>query len=143
MFLRLIGTVWNDRDEGDLRGSQREGDVCISGQAKPKSSAAVLHTTSGLKMAVNASERDCMCLFACGFSSYQFIQSKAQAAVFVQDEEAPLPFLTSRHSKQNHCSSLFFTTEKLHVCVSPGRTLDRCIGLSKSVPSGAKHSQPP
>ncbi len=36
--------------EWDLRGSQREGDVCIRGQAKPKSSAVGLHTTSGLKM---------------------------------------------------------------------------------------------
>lgn len=74
--------------------------------------------------------------------SYQFVQSEAQAAVFIQDEEAPLPFLTRRHSRQNQRGHLLLTTES-HVRVSAGRTLDRCIGLSKSVPSGAKHSQPP
>lgn len=108
------------RVEWDLRGSQREGDVSIRGQAKPKSSAVVLHTTSGLKMpawsqhAVNAPEQDSPFIFLLKFdvccsvavSSYQFIQGEAQAAVFIQDEEAPLPFLTSRHSKQqNHYSS--------------------------------------
>ena len=34
--------------------------------------------------------------------SYQFVQGIAQAAVFIQDEEAPLPFLTTKHREQSH-----------------------------------------
>lgn len=97
------------KTERDLRGSQREGDVCIRGQAKPKSSAVVLHTTSGLKMpalsqhTVNADAcTEQALLYTVFLFSYQFIQGEAKAAIFIQDEKATLPFLTLKHNKQNH-----------------------------------------
>lgn len=101
-------------------------------------------------------------------SAYRFIQSKAQAAVFVEDEKAPLPFLQKQtdqsalsqnyynqplymFSNKQHCLSKktkqakqsVRETENGSYLVYKQLTRDLCIGLSKSVPSGAKHSQPP
>lgn len=77
-------------------------------------------------------------------SSYQFIQSEAQAAVFVQDEEAPLPFLTSRHSKQqNHYSSYKKPQQRNVKCMwmfhqdLPWTAASDCQNLSPAEPNTA------
>lgn len=122
-------------------GSQRVGDVCIRGKAKPKSSVVVLHMTSGLKMlawsphTVNADActekvftvRCCLMYDFVTIQclnwafSHQFIQGEAQAAMFIQDKEASLPFLTLKDRKQNHCSIILVkiklpNTEVENVC---------------------------
>lgn len=78
--------------------------------------------------------------------SHQFIQSKAEVAVFIQDKEAPLPFLPLTDGKQNHFSTVlfyffFYGEKKSHSTqfhhVLPSTSASGCQNLSPQEPNTA------